>query len=149
MKFEPDHPLKKRFAIHFHQAKKVGDHYDIRIQLPEGKNWDSFATKKEIPLSQGKRIIIYRSRWHSEKEALFTGEIKGDVYGAGHLSLWDEGDVLIEKYNPRHMIMIFKGNKIKGRYHILSSYYAKLDDMKNIKNQKYKAFMFFKARIQD
>jgi len=149
MIYDPDHPLKKRFAIHFHDAKKVGPHYDIRFQMPDSKNWDSFATKKDIPLEQSKKVLVYRSRYHSEKEALFTGEIKGDVYGAGTLSLWDEGDVLIEKYNPRHMIMIFKGKKITGRYHFLSSYYAKFDDNKNTQGQKYKAFLFFKARIQD
>lgn len=149
MDFDEKNPLKKRFAIHFHDAKKAGPHYDIRIQLPVGKNWDSFATKKDIPLDQSKKIYVYRSRWHSEKEALFTGEIEGDVYGAGTLSLWDEGDVLIEKYNKRHMIMIFKGKKIKGRYHFLSSYYAKFGNRKNINRQQYKAFLFFKAKIQD
>jgi bifunctional non-homologous end joining protein LigD len=142
-------PVKKKFAIHFHQAKKVGDHYDIRFEIPDSKNWDSYATKKNVPLKIGERVIIYRSRWHSEEQALFTGEIKGDGYGAGHLTLWDDGDIIIEKYNPRHIIVVFKGKKIKGRYHILSTYYAKLKNTKNIDNQKYKAFMFFKAKIQD
>jgi len=141
--------IVKRFAIHLHEAKKVGKHYDIRFEMPEGKNWDSFATKKEVPLKTSEKILVYRTHYHSEKEALFTGEIEGEGYGAGHLSLWDEGKIIIEKYNPRHMIVVFKGKKIKGRYHFLSSYYAKFREKENTRGQKYKAFLFFKAKIQD
>ena len=141
-------PNTKRFAIHLHDAKKAGKHYDIRFQMPTGSNWDSFATKKEIPLKlKDKKILVYRTRVHSEKEALFTGEIK-DGYGAGKLSLWDDGKCIIEKYNKRHMIVYFKGRKISGRYHFLSSYYIGYKDKTNVKGQGYKAFLFFKAKEQ-
>jgi hypothetical protein len=143
-------PVAKRFAIHLHEAKRAGRHHDIRFQIPDNsKNWDSFATRKEIPLNNpSEKILVFRTRIHSEKEALFTGEIK-DGYGAGKLTLWDEGEIIIEKYNPRHIIVVFKGKKIKGRYHFLSSYYAKFNDKSKTKNQKYKAFLFFKAKNQD
>jgi len=141
-------PIIKKFAIHFHEAKRAGNHYDIRFQMPDSKNWDSFATKKEIPLHENDdKILVFRTRIHSEKEALFTGVID-DGYGAGKLTLWDSGDIIIEKYNPRHIIVVFKGKKIKGRYHFLSSYYTKFKDKSITKNQKYKAFLFFKAKDQ-
>jgi len=141
-------PVTRPFAIHRHEAKRAGDHYDIRFQMPNGSNWDSFATKKDIPLTTGgEKILVFRTRVHSRKEALFTGEIESG-YGAGKLTLWDSGQCVIEKYNPRHIIIYFKGRKIKGRYHFLSSYYIGYKDKKNVKGQGYKAFLFFKAKEQ-
>jgi len=81
-------PIKRPVAIHLHEAKKAGRHYDIRFQMPTGSNWDSFATKKEIPMNPGDpKILVYRTRVHSKEEALFTGVIESG-YGAGKLSLW-------------------------------------------------------------
>lgn len=133
---------KSRFAIHLHEAKRAGRHYDIRFKQPHGQNWDSFATKKEIPTNpKDSKIIVFRTRVHSEKEALFTGEIESG-YGAGRLSLFDEGTCEFERYSSRHIAVRFNGKKIKGIYHFISIAYSK----GRSKNYGKKAFMFFKGK---
>ncbi len=133
---------KSRFAIHYHQAKRAGNHFDIRFKQPTGTNWDSFATKKEIPLkTSDSKIIVFRTRVHSEKEALFTGEIESG-YGAGKLSLYDEGDCEFERYSKRHIAVRFHGKKIKGIYHFISIAYSKAKSA----NYGKKAYLFFKGK---
>ncbi len=133
---------KSKFAVHLHNAKRAGRHYDIRFKQPNGINWDSFATKKEPPMrSTDSKIIVFRTRVHSEKEALFTGEIKAG-YGAGKLSLVDEGTCEFERYSNRHIAVRFHGKKFKGIYHFISIAYSKAKSA----NYGKKAYLFFKGK---
>ncbi len=132
--------IKSKFFISTHYAKRAGLHHDIRYKKPGNKNWDSYATKKEIPLNTNDKILIAKTREHSEKEALFVGTIESG-YGAGKLEEWDSGDCYILKYGPNHIVIDFKGKKIKGIYHIISTGVAD----KNYKNDTY---FFFKAKNQ-
>lgn len=129
-----------KFIVHIHDAKKAGKHWDIRFKMPNDKNWASFANKKEPSRKDGERQYIVRTNNHSEKEALMKGVIK-DGYGAGTLKVWDEGVCIIHKYKNSHMIIEFKGRKLKGRYHFINT---GVFDRK--KNYKKKIFAFFKAK---
>jgi hypothetical protein len=119
-----------------HKAKKAGLHYDIRFKMPKGTKWISFASRKELPTKEGVRVMVTRTTDHTEKEALFTGKIESG-YGAGTLKKWDEGSCTILKYElKRHIVVDFKGRKIKGMYHFLSVF----------KDTKAETYLLFKGK---
>ena len=130
-----------RFVLMEHLARRSGKHYDLRFKRPFGLMWDSFATKKDVPPEPGKRIILWKTTLHSREDALLTGTIKTG-YGAGILKKVDHGECVIKKYTDHHMIIEFKGNKLKGTYHLFHP------QMTGPTGKKYadKAFMFFKGR---
>ena len=139
---------KSKFAIHLHLAKRAGRHYDLRFKMPDSKLWFSGATKKEIPLKrQDDKIIIHRTNDHTEKQALMLGTID-DGYGAGVLKIWDQGDCEILKWMPkRHIVLRFKGKKIKGIYHLLAT--SIIGGSKKWGSSKNKQYLFFKAKDQN
>ena len=134
---------KIKFIIHDHEAKKAGKHQDLRFQKPNDiKNWLSFAVRKGVPLEPGTRVLAIKTNLHSEKEALFTGEIPEGEYGAGKLKVYDKGFAIIERYSPSHIALSFKGRKVKGLYHLINVGVS--NRQKYRKNQ----YMLFKGTIK-
>jgi len=129
-----------RFIIVKHDAKKARLHYDLRFVMPKSKNWMSFAVRKGVPTEPGKKVLAVRTHDHDEKEALFLGIIK-DGYGAGKLAKWDDGKCVIHKYAPSHIIIEFKGKKVKGIYHLINT---GVFNKKDFKKQQY---ILFKGSI--
>lgn len=111
---------RSKFIIMKHEAKRAGLHYDLRFKMPNSKDWDSYAVRKGVPTEPGKKVMAVKTTIHSEKEALFTGKIETG-YGAGKLSKWDGGSCDIIKYDKKHMTIDFKGSKVKGIYHFIST----------------------------
>lgn len=128
-----------KFVIMRHEALKAGLHYDIRFRMPNSKDWDSFACRKDVPTEPGVKRMVVRTTIHTEKEALLTGTIKSG-YGAGKLTKWDSGSCKIIKYDKRHMIIEFNGSKVKGIYHFIST--GVID-----KEYDKPTFLFFKGKV--
>jgi len=131
--------FKSRFVVVEHHAIRARLHWDLRFQLKNSKNWDSFAIRKGIPLETGKKVLAVKTRIHSEKEALFFGVIQKG-YGAGKLIKWDDGQCIIHKYKPSHIIIEFKGRKLKGIYHMIST------GVMNKRDYKKRSYMLFKSK---
>lgn len=131
---------KSKFIIVEHHAKKARLHWDLRFRMPKSKNWASFAVRKGIPTEPGKKVLAIRTHEHSEKEALFIGTIK-DGYGAGVLKKWDFGDCIIQKYGRGHIVIEFKGRKVKGLYHLVST------GLMNKKEYKKQQYLLFKGKL--
>ena len=129
-----------RFIIVKHNAIKAGKHFDVRFEIPNSNKWISFACRKIIPTQPGVKILAVRTHDHSQKDALFTGKIESG-YGAGTLKRWDGGSCNIIKYSSSHISIDFKGNKIKGIYHLINT--GVID--KDYKGRKY---MLFKGKIE-
>lgn len=129
----------ERFVLMKHTAKKAGLHYDLRFQVPGRKDWDSFAIRKGPPSRIGEKRMVVRTTWHTEEEALFTGEIKSG-YGAGFLEMEDQGKCEVMKYKPNHIVVNFHGTRLNGIYHFIS--------MASIgKSEKDKTYLFFKGKM--
>ena len=127
---------KSKFIVVEHDAKKARLHWDLRFIHPDKKNiWMSFAVRKGIPLKPGQKVLAVRTHDHTEEEALFLGTIKSG-YGAGKLKKWDDGTCMIKKFGPSHIIIDFKGKKVKGIYHLINT------GVMNRK-QKYKQQQYF------
>jgi DNA ligase D-like protein (predicted 3'-phosphoesterase) len=128
-----------KFVVVKHDAKKAKLHYDLRFIIPKSKIWASFAVRKGVPLQPGTKVLAVRTHDHTEKEALFFGTIK-QGYGAGTLQKWDDGQCIIHKYSPGHIAIEFKGRKVKGLYHMVST------GVMNKKEFKKKSYMLFKGK---
>ncbi len=132
-----------KFIIVEHHALRTKLHFDLRFEHPDKKDiWMSFAVRKGIPLQPGKRVLAVRTNNHSKKEALFLGQIKSG-YGAGRLKKWDDGQCIIHKFKPGHKVIEFKGRKVKGIYHLISTGVIKNNIKQDYKDQKY---MLFKGK---
>jgi len=131
---------KSRFIVVEHDATKARLHWDLRFVMPKSKNWMSFAVRKGIPLKPGQKVLAVRTHDHTEKEALFLGTIPPGEYGAGRLKKWDDGQCIIHKFKPGHILIEFKGKKVKGFYHLISTGVMK---KKDFKKQQY---MLFKGK---
>ncbi len=131
---------RSKFIIVEHDAKKARLHWDVRFIMPKSKIWASFAVRKGVPLKPGKKVLAVRTHDHTEKEALFLGTIK-DGYGAGRLKKWDDGVCIVHKFGPGHILVDFKGRKVKGIYHFIST---GVIDRKEFKRKQY---MLFKGKI--
>ncbi len=131
-----------RFVVHDHKADRAGYHQDLRFQLPRSRNWASYAVPKGIPTEPGIKVLSIRTHDHTEKEALFIGDIPPGDYGAGTLTIFDEGLCKLEKFTSAHIIMTFQGSKIKGIYHMVS--------VGNISKEKFKQrqYLLFKSKIK-
>jgi DNA ligase D-like protein (predicted 3'-phosphoesterase) len=130
---------RSRFIVIEHDANKARLHWDLRFKMPKSSNWASFALRKGIPTQPGKKVLAVRTHDHSTVEALFIGTIKKG-YGAGKLKKWDGGNCIIHKYSPSHMAIEFKGQKVKGIYHLINT--GVMD-----KDYKRQTYLLFKGKI--
>ena len=130
---------RSKFIVVEHDAKKARLHWDLRFQMPKSSKWASYAVRKGIPTIPGKKVLAIRTHDHSRAEALFIGTIK-DGYGAGKLKKWDDGSCIIHKFSPSHIAIEFKGRKVKGMYHLIST--GVVD-----KNYKRQTYFLFRGKI--
>lgn len=130
-----------RFIVVKHDAKKARLHYDLRFVMPNSKTWISFAVRKGVPEKTGEKVLAVRTHDHSEEEALFLGKLESG-YGAGTLTKYDDGQCIIYKFKSSHMVVDFKGRKIKGIYHLINT---GLFDKKS--KYKHQQFILFKGGI--
>jgi bifunctional non-homologous end joining protein LigD len=133
-----------KFALFEHHAKKAGLHWDLRFEMPDSKNWASFAFRKNpMEIKQGEKFSCIRTNDHSEKEALFTGIIPDGEYGAGVLKKIDSGECKVETLKKTRAAVDFKGSKLKGLHHFIS-----VSIFGGYKDSKKNMFTFFKGRVE-
>jgi DNA ligase D-like protein (predicted 3'-phosphoesterase) len=112
--------IKSKFIVVEHHAIKARLHFDLRFKMPNSKIWMSFAVRKGVPLNPGIKVLAVKTHDHTEEEALFLGHIEKG-YGAGELKKWDDGECDIIKYGTGHITINFRGHKVKGVYHLVST----------------------------
>jgi DNA ligase D-like protein (predicted 3'-phosphoesterase) len=108
-----------RFVVHEHRAKKAGLHYDLRLEI-DGvlKSW---AFRKEPPIQPGIKRLGIRQPDHELSYIDFQGLIR-EGYGAGVVSIWDNGEMEIIEYSPDKKIkVILKGGKLSGEYVLINT----------------------------
>jgi len=127
-----------KFIVVEHNAVRARLHWDLRFEIPGSNNWASFAIRKGPPLETGKKVLAIRTHDHSREEALFLGKIE-DGYGAGKLTKWDDGTCIVHKFTSSHITLEFKGRKLKGIYHMISTGFIDRD-------YKKQTYMLFKGK---
>ena len=119
----PEHVVKKdysidgKFMIHSHDARRAGQHWDLRLGY--GGGLESWACRKlpDLIEEKTKKILLIRQPTHDPDWFDFTGEIT-DGYGAGKVSIWDKGNYDLIKWTSGIITVNFHGTKLKGIYHI-------------------------------
>jgi len=119
---EPDHADGWRFVIQCHRASRL--HYDLRLEM-EGvlKSW---AVPKGPSMNPKDKRLAVRTEDHPVKYLTFHGTIPKGNYGAGEMTIWDQGQYrLSEAYAGNDPVaqlsegdlkIEFHGKKIKGNF---------------------------------
>lgn len=111
-----------RFVIQRHRATRL--HYDLRLEM-EGvlKSW---AVPKGPSMNPSDKRLAIMTEDHPVKYLAFHGTIPKGNYGAGEMSIWDEGTyqpiggggekALLKQLKKGDLKIHFLGNKIKGSF---------------------------------
>ena len=115
-------PAKPRYVVHRHHATRL--HWDVRLEH-QGVLL-SFAVPQGPPLVAGKRRLAVHTEDHPIEYLTFHGVIP-DGYGAGTMTIWDQGtyDLLMEKpgSGPKggEYKIQFHGTRLTGEYVIVQT----------------------------
>jgi bifunctional non-homologous end joining protein LigD len=102
-------PPRPRYVVHRHHATRL--HWDVRLEIRGVLA--SFAVPQGPPLVAGKRRLAVHTEDHPIEYLTFHGVIP-DGYGAGTMTIWDQGtyDLLLEKPGTGE-----KGGEYKIQFH--------------------------------
>jgi bifunctional non-homologous end joining protein LigD len=103
---------KPRFVVQEHHARAL--HWDLRLEH-DGVLW-SWAVPKGIPLLPKPNHLAVRTEDHPIEYLTFHGEIPKGQYGAGSMTIWDEGTYDPEKLLDDEVIVTFDGERVRGKY---------------------------------
>ena len=111
-----------RFVIQRHRASRL--HYDLRLEM-EGvlKSW---AVPKGPSMNPADKRLALMTEDHPIKYLTFYGTIPKGNYGAGEMSIWDEGTYeaagggteadLLKMLKKGDLKITFFGTKVKGTF---------------------------------
>jgi DNA ligase D-like protein (predicted 3'-phosphoesterase) len=104
--------LSPRFVVHRHDASRL--HWDLRLER-EGvlKSW---AVPKEPPVEPGVKRLAVEVEDHDLVHIDFEGEIPEGEYGAGTVSIWDDGTYDLLSEHGRRLKIALRGRRLRGDY---------------------------------
>lgn len=108
----PTGPDEPRFVVQEHHARRL--HWDLRLEHG-GVLW-SWAVPKGIPMRPKPNHLAVRTEDHPLQYLTFEGEIPAGQYGAGTMTVWDQGTYEPEKIREDELIVTFHGARIRGKY---------------------------------
>ncbi|NOR48666.1 MAG: ATP-dependent DNA ligase [Methanosarcinaceae archaeon] len=106
------------FVIHEYNASH--HHYDLRLEI-DGvlKN---FALSKTPPTESGIKRLVIRTENHPLEYADFNTKIPQGHYGAGTVTIWDKGRLVVEDHKENEKILFeLSGDKMQGRYALIKT----------------------------
>ncbi|HEV2249905.1 MAG TPA: DNA ligase D [Candidatus Limnocylindria bacterium] len=115
-------PATLRYVVHRHHATRL--HWDVRLEMRGVLA--SFAVPQGPPLVPGKRRLAVHTEDHPIEYLTFHGVIP-DGYGAGTMTIWDEGtyELLLEKPSKSdrggEYKIRFHGTRLTGEYVIVQT----------------------------
>lgn len=98
-----------------HSARAL--HYDLRIE--EAGVLRSWAVPKGLPLREGVKRLAVQTEDHPLEYLTFAGEIPEGEYGAGHMSVWDEGEYERQPAGEGELKLVLQGRILVGHYHLV------------------------------
>lgn len=100
------------FVIHEHHARHL--HYDLRLE--RGGVLKSWAVPKGIPELPGEKHLAVAVEDHPMEYGHFEGTIPEGVYGAGKVSIWDNGSYDTKHWEDSKIEINFHGKRLEGHY---------------------------------
>ena len=110
-----------RFVVQEHDATRL--HWDLRLER-DGV-LVSWAIPNGIPQSPKENRMAVHVEDHPLDYIDFEGQIPEGSYGAGTVKVWDSGTYDLEKWEPKKVIVVFHGDRLKGRYALFQTRSAK------------------------
>lgn len=101
-----------RFVVHEHHATRL--HWDLRLE--RGGALASWAVPNGIPQDPKHNRKAIHVEDHPLSYIDFEGTITPGNYGAGKVTVWDRGTYTCEKWETGEIIVIFRGERLRGRY---------------------------------
>jgi bifunctional non-homologous end joining protein LigD len=94
-----------RFVVQEHHASRL--HWDLRLER-DGvlKSW---AVPRGIPPTTGRNNLAVMTEDHPVPYLEFSGTIPAGEYGAGSMTIWDEGRYELEKWREDEVIFTLDG----------------------------------------
>ncbi len=114
-----------RFVIQRHQARRL--HFDLRLEMNGVlKSW---AVPKGPSMNPADKRLAIQTEDHPVEYLTFHGTIPKGNYGAGKMTIWDEGtykaaknsksgDIAKQEEKGR-LSIVFNGKKIKGEFSLV------------------------------
>jgi bifunctional non-homologous end joining protein LigD len=101
-----------RFVVQEHHASSL--HWDLRFErdgvLP------SWAIPRGIPPDPRENHLAVHTEDHPLMYLEFSGEIPAGQYGAGTMTIWDQGTYETEKWSDSEVKVVLHGERARGRY---------------------------------
>ncbi|MGP3536102.1 ATP-dependent DNA ligase [Microbacterium sp. RD1] len=94
-----------RFVIQEHHASRL--HWDLRLER-DGV-LASWAVPRGVPATAARNNLAVQTEDHPLEYATFSGEIPAGQYGAGVMTIWDEGRYELEKWRDDEVIFTLEG----------------------------------------
>ena len=101
-----------RFVVQEHSARRL--HWDLRLEH-DGVAV-SWAVPNGIPEDPSENRLAVHTEDHPLEYLDFEGEIPAGQYGAGSMRIWDRGTYECEKWEEGKVILVFAGERLRGRY---------------------------------
>ncbi len=101
-----------RFVVQQHDATRL--HWDLRLE--HDGVLASWAIPNGIPADPADNRLAVRTEDHPLEYLEFHGEIPKGQYGAGTMTIWDEGTFDVHKWEERKVEVTFHGERLTGRY---------------------------------
>src|SRR2546423_9231025 len=101
-----------RFVIQEHHATRL--HWDLRLEHDGALA--SWAVPNGLPDAPKDNRLAVRTEDHPLEYLTFHGEIPKGSYGAGTMTIWDQGTYELLKWEPRKVEVLFHGERLEGRY---------------------------------
>lgn len=101
-----------RFVVHEHHSKRL--HFDFRMEI-EGvlRSW---AVPKGPSMNPKEKRLAIMVKDHPIEYIDFEGIIPKNMYGAGPVVIWDEGEYDLLKYSDNKIEFVLHGKKLKGKF---------------------------------
>ena len=100
------------FVVHEHHAHHL--HYDLRLE--RGGILKSWAVPKGIPEVPGEKHLAVAVEDHPLEYGHFEGTIPAGEYGAGTVSIWDNGTYDTKHWDSNKIEITFHGKRLAGHY---------------------------------
>jgi bifunctional non-homologous end joining protein LigD len=101
-----------RFVVQEHHATSL--HWDLRLER-DGV-LVSWAVPKGIPADPRQNHLAVHTEDHPLEYLDFHGDIPDGSYGAGQMTIWDQGTYETHEWKPDKVVVTLHGKNVEGRY---------------------------------